>query len=122
MQALRTGITAEGDGVLQMLLWLGRSPESFVPGCRMADEASARLPSVSPGQILRFDTLRLYDAVNAVRGERQMSWLAASDDIGLSVAVVTNLSRGGRTAFPQVMRLVRWLRRPAAEFVRVADR
>ena len=64
----------------------------------------------------------LYDAVNAVRGEGQLSWLAAADDIGLPVAVVSNLSRGGRTAFPQVMRLVRWLRRPAAEFVRVADR
>jgi len=122
MQALRTGIAAEGDGVLQMLLWLGRSPESFVPGRRMADEASARLPSVPAGRIVRFDTRRLYDAVNAARGERQLSWLAAADDIGLPVAVVTNLSRGGRTAFPQVMRLVRWLRRPAAEFVRVADR
>jgi hypothetical protein len=41
---------------------------------------------------------------------------------GSPVAVVTNLSRGGRTAIPQVMRLARWLRRPAAEFVRVADR
>jgi len=88
----------------------------------MADEASARLPSVPSGRILRFDTRSLYDAVNAVRGERQLSWQAAADDIGLSVAVVTNLSRGGRTAFPPVMRLVGWLRRPAAEFVRVADR
>jgi len=44
----------------------------------------------------------LYDAVNAVRGEGQLSWLAAADDIGLPVAVVSNLSRGGRTAFPQV--------------------
>ena len=29
---LRTGHIAEADGVLQMLRWLGRAPESFVQG------------------------------------------------------------------------------------------
>jgi hypothetical protein len=73
---------------------------------------------------VRYDAIacRPDGSCGSIRGERQLSWLAVADDIGLPVAVVTNLSRGGRTAFPQVMRLVRWLRRPAAEFVRVADR
>src|SRR5215510_6028325 len=34
----------EGDGVLQMLLWLDRTPESFVPGHPGAAHPEARLP------------------------------------------------------------------------------
>ena len=34
---------AEGDGVLQMLLRLGRGPESFVPGIADADSPAAGL-------------------------------------------------------------------------------
>src|SRR5215472_10351742 len=37
----------EGDGVLQMLLWLGRSPETFVTGHPGAAHPDAQLPRLS---------------------------------------------------------------------------
>ena len=40
---LRTKAQAEADGVLQMLRWLGRAPESFVPGVP-STLAAATLP------------------------------------------------------------------------------
>jgi hypothetical protein len=33
LTGMRGRSVLEGDGVLQMLRWLGRAPESFVPGC-----------------------------------------------------------------------------------------
>jgi hypothetical protein len=93
-----------------------------VPGCRNGDAEGARLPRVPPQRILRFDTRKLYEVVNELRRERQLSWAETAAEIGVSAPVVTNLSRGGRTGFPQVMRLVRWLRVPAADFVRVSSR
>jgi outer membrane protease len=32
IEALRTNALGEGDGILHMLVWLQRTPESFVPG------------------------------------------------------------------------------------------
>jgi uncharacterized protein YfiM (DUF2279 family) len=125
---LRTRRVAEGDGVLQMLRWLGRTPESFVPGdpghsgSGPAD-ASTALPEPGPDRLLRFDTAAVHAALEARRLERGLSWKAVADDIGgTNAASLINLSNGGRTAFPMVMRIVRWLDRPAAAFTRVSDR
>lgn len=53
---LRKKPADEGDGILQMLLWLRRTPESFVPG--MIDPMSEGFlePQLQSGQILRWDT------------------------------------------------------------------
>ena len=111
---------AEGDGVLQMLRWLGRTPESFVPG--HLDEVSATLPEVSPRQILRFDTRKLYLAIVAERDRRNLTWSQVAAETGWSVPALTRLSRGGRTGFPNVMRLFGWLKLPASRFIRASDR
>jgi hypothetical protein len=109
----------EGDGVLQMLRWLNRAPESFVPGHR--DEA-AMLPDVASHQILRFDTRKMYSALDAQRIARGMTWKQVADEIGgFTAAMLKRLSEGGRTGFPQVMRITRWLGRPAASFTRISD-
>lgn len=65
---------AEGDGILQMLLWLHRSPESFVPGHGDADTARYQLRVLGTTQILRWDTNALYSALNAQRQTRAMTW------------------------------------------------
>src|SRR4051812_21369707 len=44
----------EGDGVLQMLLWLGRSPESFVPGIPDASSPRFQLEAPRADYILRW--------------------------------------------------------------------
>jgi len=119
---LRTKRGGEGDGILQMLVWLGRSPESFVSGHPSADENRFRLPKLGRGQILRWDTKALHAAVNAQRQEFGWTWAETAKAIGgFTPGMLTLLSKGGRIGFPRVMRIVRWLDRPAVEFTHVCD-
>jgi hypothetical protein len=121
VQATRIRAVMEGDGVLQMLRWLNRTPESFVPGHEQAMDAGAGFPDVAPHQVLRFDTKKLYAALDARRGERGMTWRQVAAEIGVGASTLTRLAKGGRAAFPGVMRIVTWLGRPAADFTRASD-
>lgn len=121
--SLRHKPVAEGDGVLQMLRWLNRAPESFVPGYPEADAAAARLPNVGPDRVLRFDTRKLHAALDARRLERGLTWKHVADEIGgVSVTSLMYLSKGGRTGFPFVARTTRWLGQPVVRFTRVTSR
>jgi hypothetical protein len=122
ISGLRTKRAGEGDGILQMLIWLGRSPESFVPGHPSADEDRYRLPSLARGQILRWNTKALHAAVNAKRQALGLTWAETASAIrGFTPGMLTQLSKGGRIGFPRVMRIVRWLDRPAVDFTHVCD-
>jgi hypothetical protein len=112
----------EGDGVLQVLRWLGRSPESFVPGHPAPWSARLALPMVGDGQILRFDTPTLHDALDAARVARGMTWPEVARAIGgITPANLAGLARGGRTSFPQVTSMTGWLERTTADFTRVTE-
>jgi len=114
---------AEGDGVLQMLLWLDRTPESFVPGFVGADGERYRLRRVADDQVLRWDTAALYAALDEQRHARGMTWKDVAGEVGgFAPAMLTGLAKGGRAAFPGVMRIVRWLGQPASSFTRIALR
>ena len=109
----------EGDGALQMLRWLDRSAEGFLtpPG-----EGGAPLPPVGPGQILRFDTKGIYAALDRQRRERGMTWTQVARAVGgPSAESMTRLANGGRTSFPDIMRIVGWLNRSASSVVRVSN-
>jgi hypothetical protein len=121
VSSMRTKTVAEADGVLQMLLWLNRGPESFIPGHPESDEVRARLPNVPSPQILRFDTAKLHAALEEQRRARKMTWAQVASETGCGVSALTHLSSGGRTAFPHVMRMVQWLNRLASEFTRASD-
>jgi|GEM_PF-3740706 hypothetical protein len=54
--------------------------------------------------------------------ERGLTWNQLAARMGVSVATLAHLSVGGRTSFPQVMRILIWLERSAAEFTRLTDR
>lgn len=113
----------EGDGVLQMLLWLDRSPESFVPGIVDAGAERFRLPRATPDQILRWNTRALYAAMNEKREVRAMTWADVAQEIdGFAPGTVKTLADGGRTWVPHAMRLVRWLGEPAATFAHLVPR
>jgi hypothetical protein len=112
---------AEGDGVLAMLRWLNRTAESFVPGNQQSEGISERLPDIPAGKFLRFDAKKLYAALDARRIERKMTWPQVAKEVGASPASLTHLSEGKRVVFPGVMRIFRWLERPAADFTRVTD-
>ncbi|MGC4047956.1 MAG: hypothetical protein QM758_29530 [Armatimonas sp.] len=117
MTRLKDKRVGEGDGILQMLLWLGRAPESFLPGFIGADTEHFRLPMPAAGESLRWDTKAIYAALNIKREQRGMTWKAVALEIGgCTAGMLTHLSEGGRTGLPHVMRLVRWLDRPAAVF------
>lgn len=120
--SLRHKPVAEGDGVLQMLRWLGRTPESLVPGHPLADAPEATLPDVGPDRILRWDIRALHRALEARRAERGLTWPQVAREIGCGPAQLTGLARAQRVGFPGVMRILRWLDRPAASFTRAADR
>ncbi len=114
----------EGDGVLQMLLWLDRSPESFVPEHPGAAHPDARLPRVSGERILRFDVPLIYSKLDAMRKARGLTWAQVAGEIGglCNADQLKNMCKRQRTSFPQVMRLARWLRCPAAALTRLACR
>jgi hypothetical protein len=119
---MRGRANIEGDGVLQMLLWLGRTPESFVPGNAGAVGDPFVLPGVDARHILRFDAKAIHAALDAQRSERGMTWAQVADEIGgVQPAGLTRLAAGGRVAFPHVMRVFRWLDRPAASFTRASE-
>lgn len=107
---------AEADGVLSMVRWLGCTPESFVPN-RPADAPAAPLPGVPEGMLLRVDTAKLYEAVDQRRVSRGLTWSQLASDARVPVSHMRTLARGGRTAFPYLMRLTAWLEQPAADFV-----
>ncbi len=120
---MRSRAAIDGDGVLQMLRWLKRSPESFVPGDQETAGETATLPDLGAHQILRFDTRQLYAALDAQRIARGMTWKQVASEIGsVSAGSLTQLAKGGRTGFPQVMRVTRWLGRPVAVFTRASPR
>jgi hypothetical protein len=109
----------EGNGVLQMLVWLGRTPESFTSGRDRVALHEEILPLVGPSQILRFDTVAIFAALDAQRAERGMMWREVAAEIGgITQASLTRLAQGGRVGFPDVMRIVEWVARPAGSFTR----
>lgn len=119
VKGIGTRRAAEGDGVLQMLRWLRRSPESFVTG---REDEAAQLPEVPPGKVLRFDTAKLYAAVDARRSTENLTWAEAARQMRLSAAMLTHLAHGGRTGFPHILNITAWLDRPAAHFTRFSDK
>jgi hypothetical protein len=113
----------EGDGVLQVLRWLGRAPEEFVPHRIQRAMTNAALPVVERGKMLRFDAVAIYTALDAQRTGRGMTWTQVARDIGgLSAPSLTRLTRGGRSSFPDIVRIARWLGRPMGSLTRISDR
>lgn len=121
LTGMREKRSIEADGVLQMLCWLHRSPESFIPGRDGESRDFEMLPQIGPSRILRFDTRALYGALDAQRIERRMTWRQVADEIGgFNTASLTRLAKGGRLGFPEAMRIFAWLGRPAVSFTRVS--
>lgn len=120
LSGMRGRRAIEGDGVLQALRWLNRTPESFVPGHEpTADET---LPHVQPDRILRFDAIAIYNALDAQRAARGLTWPHVAREIGgLAPGGLTRLANGGRVGFPEVMRIFRWLGKSAVGFTRIVD-
>jgi hypothetical protein len=113
----RHGRGGEGNIVLELLLWLDRTPESFVPGHPAPSTPDKLLRQPDPDRRLRWDVPALHAALDERRRDRGLTWKQVADEIaGFTPAMLTGLARGRHVVFPRVMRLVAWLDRPAASF------
>lgn len=105
--------------VLQVLRWLGRTPESFLTGHGSSPTASETLPEPGPSRILRFDTRAMHGALEAERARRGMTWKQVAAELpGFTEGTLRNLASGPLIGFPRVMMITQWLGLPAARFVR----
>jgi len=51
-----------------------------------------------------------------------MTWAEVAREIGgVGAAGLTRMAGGGRTAFPHVIRIARWLGRPVASLTRISE-
>lgn len=119
LTGMRERASLEGDGVLQVLLWLGRTPESFLPGFNGKIDPGTVLRRASPPRMLRFDARAIHTALDAQRLERGLSWRQAAEEIGVGPpSGLTRLANGGRVFFPAFYRIAAWLNQPVAAFTR----
>jgi hypothetical protein len=101
---------------LFMLRWLERTPESFLVGAT-ADEGTA-LPGAGPDRRLRWALKRLYASMDEQRRQEQLTWPALAAVLGCTPHQLTGLRTAKfTTGMDLAMRIVQWLRRPAADFV-----
>lgn len=109
--------------VLQVLRWLGRTPESFLSDPARSARPDGQLPEAEPDRILRLDTHAIYAALQEERLRRGLTWQQVADELpGFTPGMLTNLATGPLIGFPRVMTITQWLGQPAAAFVRARSR
>jgi hypothetical protein len=106
---------------LFILRWLGRSPESFLVGGEAAG-GGFDLPDAGPDRRLRWDLTATYEAMNAQRLDRGLTWAHLAELLRCTPSQLTGL-RTARFAMNMrlAMKITQWLEVPAATFVRPAQ-
>ena len=120
-----TGMAKRRDTTCQhalfMVRWLGRTPESFMPGSTVDAQRTA-LPFVGPDQRLRWDLQKLYEALDSLRRERSFTWLQLAYELQCSPSQLSGIKRARfAIGMKLAMRIVTWLDRPARDFVHAAN-
>lgn len=81
--------------VLQILRWLGRTPESFLSGRCDAPQADENLPDPGLGRILRFDTRAMHAALDAEHLKRGIKWKQVAEELpGFTESMLTKPCKG----------------------------
>lgn len=70
----------------------------------------------------RFDSKKLYDAMNKKRIANNMSWQAVSREIGVSAATITHTKIGGRMEVDGMLAMVSWLDEKVENFIRHSEK
>ncbi len=106
--------------MLAMVRWLGSTPESFIRGSEhqsvfQTTSGTGGLPAVH-----RFSTKTLYQALDAQRRSRNLTWLEVAQEIGdeISPAMLTHLAKGGRIGVHVMVAAVGWLGTTIERFTR----
>ena len=66
----------------------------------------------------RFDPKALFQALDAQRKRRGLTWAAVAREIGVSAGTLTRTADGGRMEADGMLAMCRWLGRSAESFVR----
>jgi transcriptional regulator with XRE-family HTH domain len=66
--------------------------------------------------MIRFDTQALYDALEAQRTKRGLTWTDVARETGVSTSTLTGTRRGGRLEVDGVLAMARWLGRTVESF------
>ena len=112
-----------GSAALQMLVWLDRTPESFMPGHDNSAKPAEVLQRLGSDRILRFDIPAIFRAMDAVRVERNVSWRHVAEEIGgVNAAQLTRYAKGAGIGIVTVGRIAQWLGRPVASFTGSSSR
>lgn len=65
----------------------------------------------------RMDAQRLYDALDAVRRSRDLSWRQLAHEAGVSPSLLSRMGNGQRPDLDGFIGLVQWLGAPAEDFM-----
>ena len=118
--ATLSGLALRGDTSCQhaafMCRWLNRAPESFLVGA--APSTSDALPDVPADRRLRWDLKKLFDALDAQRRERALTWAELASDLRCTPHQLSGLRRAKfAMSMNLAMRTVQWLHRPSSDFL-----
>ena len=72
--------------------------------------------------MIRFDAKALYEALDAQRVARGLSWKQVAEETGVSVATLTRTRLGGRLEVDGTLAMVTWLDRTIESFTRETRR
>ena len=72
--------------------------------------------------MIRFDAKALYEALDAQRVARGLSWKQVAEETGVSVATLTRTRLGGRLEVDGTLAMVAWLDRTIESFTRETRR
>ena len=67
---------------------------------------------------IRFDTQALYQALNARREERGLTWTQVATETGVAEATIKRTREGGRMEVDGMLAMVSWLGVPVETFCR----
>ena len=68
--------------------------------------------------MIRFDSKSLYEALDAQRRRREMSWKQLAAEIGVSHSTITRTKQGGRMEVDGMLAMVAWLGANVEKFTR----
>jgi hypothetical protein len=104
---------------LIFLQWLGRMPESFLPG--VTPTVSRPLRPFGTDRRPRWHLRRLYDALSARRRELQMTWPELAQVLRCTPNQLTGIRRARYAINMKLaMRIVQWRDRPSIDFIYLA--
>jgi len=71
---------------------------------------------------IRFDTRALYEALDAQRAARGLTWADIARETGVAASTLKNTAKGGRLEVDGMLAMVHWLGRTVESFTRETSR